>query len=111
MRQMIQIRVKFVDIFSHHDRPKSVLFNTTRYRFTANEFCDTVREGVHLGFSPGTAQDETFPRATRVGDKAVIRSSVALRAPPSGTTPSASSVGVLMFAGPYVSITELPAVQ
>src|ERR1700678_1197701 len=43
MRQMIQIRVKFVDIFSHHDRPKSVLFNTTRYRFTANEFCDTVR--------------------------------------------------------------------
>ncbi|MEX3968969.1 cupin domain-containing protein [Paraburkholderia sp. EG286B] len=43
---MIQIRVKFIDIFSHRDRPKSVLFNTTRYRFAANEFCDTVRLGL-----------------------------------------------------------------
>ena len=38
LRQMIQIRVKFVDVFSHHGRPKFVLFNTTRYHFAANIF-------------------------------------------------------------------------
>jgi hypothetical protein len=41
-----------------------------------------------FGHQPGTAQDETCSRTTHVSDKAVIRSSVALRAPPSGTSPS-----------------------
>jgi hypothetical protein len=41
----------------------------------------------HLGLRPETAQDETCPRTTRASDKALIRSGVALRAPPSGTTP------------------------
>jgi hypothetical protein len=47
----------------------------------------------HLGLRPGTAQDETCPRTAHVSDKALIRSRVALRAPRSGTAPSASFVG------------------
>jgi hypothetical protein len=38
---------------------------------------------------------EVLSRAANVGDKAVIRSSVALRAPPLGIAPSASYVGIL----------------
>jgi hypothetical protein len=51
--------------------------------------------GVHLGHPLGTAQGETRSRAAPVRDKALIRSSVALRAPPTGTTPSEKSVGKL----------------
>jgi len=40
----------------------------------------------HLGLLPGTALDKTRPRTTPVSDKAVIRSGVALRAPPKGIT-------------------------
>ena len=43
LRQMAEIRIKFVDIFSHRDRPEFVLFNSTRYHSIANIFYDTVR--------------------------------------------------------------------
>ena len=49
--------------------------------------------GVHLGHPLGTAQGETRSRAAPVRDKALIRSSVALRAPPSGTTLRSSRSG------------------
>jgi hypothetical protein len=45
----------------------------------------------HLGLLLGTAQNETLSRTTRAGDKVVIRSSVALRAPPPGITGSAKA--------------------
>jgi len=62
--------------------------------------------GVHPWRETGTAQDGTRPRATNPGDKAVIRSSVALRAPPAGITPAAYSVGWLTFyAGPVYART------
>ena len=41
----------------------------------------------HLGHPAETAQDEMCPRATYLSDKALIRSSVALRAPLLGITP------------------------
>jgi hypothetical protein len=62
--------------------------------------CNRQPVGVHLGHPPETAQDKTCPRTTRGSDKALIRSSVALRTPPSGTTPSAKSVGKLKFGRP-----------
>lgn len=43
LRQMVKIRIKFVDIFSHRDRPEFALFNSTRYHATANILYDTVR--------------------------------------------------------------------
>jgi hypothetical protein len=42
-------------------------------------------------------RDKTVPRTTRVSDQAIIRSRVALRAPPSGMHPSENSVGILTF--------------
>ena len=53
----------------------------------------------HPGLLAGTAQRETCPRAAHAGDKAVIRSSVALRAPPSGMPlPSAPEGGTTVSA-------------
>src|ERR1700733_2409252 len=53
------------------------------------------------------ARDETCPRTTLVSDKAFIRSSVALRAPPSGITLSANYVGFLRLSGGSYLIAEL----
>ena len=61
----------------------------------------------HLGHPAETAQDEMCPRATYLRDKALIRSSVALRAPPSGITILRYALTVfLMFR--YPNIHHLP---
>jgi hypothetical protein len=62
----------------------------------------------HLGLRPGTAQDKTCPRSFRASDKAVIRSSVALRAPLLGTTLSENSTGFLTFLRAFQKIEWLP---
>jgi hypothetical protein len=49
----------------------------------------------HPSLPRGTAQDETRPRTLPLSDKALIRSSVALRAPLKGMAPIASYVGIL----------------
>jgi len=52
---------------------------------------------------------KTGPRAVAVSDKAIIRSSVALRAPPKGITPSIHSIGILTISGLPTVGTVVPA--
>jgi hypothetical protein len=47
---------------------------------------------VSLAGEPALVRDETRPRTTHFSDKALIRSSVALRAPPYGITPHTSDL-------------------
>ena len=52
--------------------------------------------GVTFWRETGVVRDETVSRTARVSDKALIRSSVALRASPSGITHAANYVGFLI---------------
>jgi hypothetical protein len=58
--------------------------------------------GVRLAGEPVWVRDETISRTSRARDQAVIRSSVALRAPPLGITPSLpeNCVGILSIFRP-----------
>jgi hypothetical protein len=51
--------------------------------------------GVSHWTEIGAVRNKMVSRAAFLRDQALIRSSVALRAPPSGITPSANSVGIL----------------